>query len=55
MTRKLFNAHVGAAREQLIDHVTNIKHGESEGEVVFTYSNEALPGSVQVRILGGKF
>ena len=48
---KDFNRDVKAAQLSQIDHVSNIRKGDSDGEISFLYSHAELPEPLEVLAL----
>jgi ubiquitin-conjugating enzyme E2 Q len=51
MTLKQFNVDVAAAKLRKFEGVKNVHRGDSDGEVVFTFSHESFRGSIDVQVL----
>lgn len=46
-----FKADLSALRKKSIDRVDNIRNGDSDGEVTFRYTHEALESPVTIKVL----
>lgn len=51
MALKAFNADVAAAKGPAAEGVDNVRRGDSEGELVFTYSHQELDKSMDIQAL----
>ncbi|KFA78929.1 hypothetical protein S40288_00592 [Stachybotrys chartarum IBT 40288] len=51
MVLKDFNADVAAAKGPAVQGVNNVRRGDSEGELVFTYSHQELDKSMDIQAL----
>ncbi len=51
MPRRQFNADLAAAAANSYDRISQVKKGESDGEVIVTYVHEDLEVAVPVRLV----
>ena len=51
MTRRKFNADLAVAVDQPVKHVSHISKGDDDGQVDFTYANDALTAPLPIRMI----